>query len=169
MNKKYVELLVGLFMMIGLLSFVVLSFKVSGLDHYTQRSVYQVTADFDNVGGLKVRAPVRMAGVRVGEVGQIKLDPKTYRAHVVLLMDLRSVKIPIDSAASILTEGLLGANYVNLTPGFEMDMLKEGSRIEETHSALILENLISHFLFSLSKNGGDKAGSAVSSGSKKES
>jgi len=156
--KKYVEALVGLFMLVGLLSFVMLSLKVSGLSQYRTGSFYRVKASFDNIGGLKVRAPVRIAGVRVGEVGAITLNPDTYRAQVVLFLVKDGHGLPSDTAASILTEGLLGANYISLTPGFEQDILKEGGHIKETHSALILENMIGHLLFNVSaaKGNNDK-------------
>lgn len=148
MRNRVTESWVGLFMLIGLLAFLLMAFKVSGLASYTVTGAYTLTADFDNIGGLKIRAPVRVAGVRVGEVSRIMLNDRNYRAQVVLAMDERA-RFPVDTSAAILTEGLLGANYINLTPGFEQEMLGNGQAIEETHSALILENMIGHLLYSL--------------------
>ena len=110
-------------------------------------------ADFDNIGALKVRAPVSVSGVKVGRVSAIQLDPQTYRASVTLQINNGYKDLPVDTAASILTQGLLGSNYISLSPGFDQKMLKPGEHIETTHSALILENLIGQLMFNLS---GDK-------------
>jgi len=147
--KKTVEGMVGFFMLLGMAGLVVLAFKVSGLHQYTPRHTYHVTAAFDNIGGLKVRAPLRIAGVRIGEVSDISLDPKTYKAMVGFVISEDENNIPIDSSLSVLTEGLLGTNYVGLVPGFDTQMLKEGDQIQETHPAIVLESLIGHFLYQL--------------------
>ena len=147
--KKTVEIMVGFFMLLGFFALFVLAFKISGLHAYAPGQSYQVTAAFDNIGGLRVRAPLRIAGVRIGEVSEIHLDPKTYKAVVGLVISQADNTIPIDSAVSILTEGLLGTNYVGLTPGFDNQSLKEGDQIQETHPAIILESLIGHFLYQL--------------------
>lgn len=167
MFKKYIETGVGLFMMAGLMAFIVLSFKVSGLTQYQTTAACHIETLFDNIGGLKIRAPVRVAGVRIGEVGNITLDGTTYRAHVTLLLTKNGCVLPGDTAASILTEGLLGANYISLTPGFEKEALKDIGRIEETHSAIILENMISHFLFSLNNKDQGKSSATSSTTSNK--
>jgi len=151
-GKKSVELMVGLFMLAGFASLFVMAMKVSGLTGYIGNAGYSVVASFDNIGGLKVRSPVTIAGVRVGEVRKIDLDPETFKANVVLMIQATEDNIPIDSAASILTEGLLGSNYVGLTAGFEEEVLVEGGVIEETHPALVLENLVGQLLFNISKD-----------------
>lgn len=151
MQQRATHFIVGLFMLLGLVALVVLAFQVSGLTRWQAHSQFAVTAEFDNIGGLKTRAPVRIAGVSVGEVGQIKLDPHTFRAKVTLMLDTEASKIPVDSSAKILTEGLLGANYISLTPGMEDQFLHAGSEIETTHPALILENMIGQLLFNLRK------------------
>lgn len=150
MREKTIETTVGLFMLAGILALLVLALKVSGLSNTVGFEGYQVSANFDNIGSLKVRAPVTIAGVRVGQVTQIRLDPTTFKAVVTIKIDKNKNAIPEDSSASILTEGLLGSNYISLTPGFDTAYLKEGDVIDSTHSALILENLIGQFLFSIS-------------------
>ena len=147
--KKIMEVMVGFFMLLGFASLVVLAFKVSGLHEYTPGHIYRITAAFDNIGGLRVRAPLRIAGVRIGEISDIALDPKTYKALVGFIISERENNIPADSSLSVLTEGLLGNNYVALVPGFDTQMLKDGDRIEETHPAIVLESLIGHFLYQL--------------------
>lgn len=142
-------------MLAGMLALLMLALKVSGLSAYVGKQDYLVTANFDNVGGLKLRSPVTIAGVRIGEVADIQLDKNTFKALVTLRINSNQDKIPVDSSASILTQGLLGANYISLTPGYEENNLKNGSQIENTHPALILENLIGQLLFSL-KNSGNK-------------
>ncbi len=150
-NKRLIEISVGLFMIAGLLASLWLAYKVSGLDSKIQHGYY-VTAEFDHIGALKKRAPVTIAGVRIGEVKEIKLDSDNLKANVSLLLEQKHRNIPEDSSASILTEGLLGSSYIAITPGFGLDeddkFLKEGSLIEETNSAIILENLIGQLLFS---------------------
>jgi len=155
LRNHWLELGVGFFIVVALFGLLFLAFKVSGLTQIGDGNHYVLRADFDNVGDLKVRAPVSVSGVKVGRVSGIKLDPKTYRAEVILQIDKRFQDFPIDTSASILTQGLLGSNYVSLTPGFEQQMLKPDGRIETTHSALILENLIGQLMFSLT-NGNNK-------------
>jgi len=154
---RHIEIWVGLFMVAGLLAFTALALKVSGLTAEFSGPGYVVTASFDNIGDLKVRAPVTVGGVRIGQVTHIQLNENTFKARVSFKIDAKQNKIPEDSSASIFTEGLLGSNYINLVPGFDNTYLKEGSEIQETHSALILENLIGQFLFSVNKGKeGDK-------------
>ena len=157
MSKRIMEVMVGLFMVIGALAFFFLSLKVSGLSPVMGETPYTITAHFDNVAGLKVGAPVRVAGVRVGAVQRILLDAKTYRAQVFLRID-QGQQFPTDTAAKILTEGLLGAHYISLTPGYEPAVLAPGAEIQETHSALILEDMIGHFLFSMKGGASKKTG-----------
>lgn len=149
MRSKTVEMIVGLFMIVGFLGLLFLAFKVSGLTAFQQGESYQVTADFEDIGSLKVRAPVQVSGVTVGRVAQIALDPASFRARVTLEISDKYNALPIDTSASIYTQGILGSNYIALTPGFETENLKAGGHIDTTHSALILENLIGQLLFSL--------------------
>lgn len=159
MNKKGVEVSVGLFILLGIAALLILVFRVSGLWTHTTQPTYAVTAEFNNIGDLKPRAPVTIAGVRIGQVESIRLDNRTFRAVVRLLIDGQEDRIPEDSEASILTAGLLGSNYIEITPGFEEDYLAEGSPIKETHSAIILENMIGQLLFN-SKRNNDKPSAA---------
>lgn len=136
-------------MILGVIAIIFLALKVSGLMSYsTKESFYKVTAEFDNIGGLKVRAPVMISGVWVGQVSAIALDPENFRARVTLVLLRSHSNLPVDTSANIYTQGLLGANYVNLTPGYETTFLKEGSVIENTQPAVILEKLIGQFLYS---------------------
>lgn len=151
-NKRLVEFLVGLFIIAGMLALLMLALKVSGLGQYSTGDAYTVSALFDNIGDLKVRAPVTIAGVHVGEVTKIELDSKTFKARVSLLIDKRQNQLPIDSAAQILTAGLIGANYIELSPGFSPENLKDKGEITETHPAIILENLISQFIYQSKKD-----------------
>ena len=150
MQKKIIETFVGLFIILGVIALTFLAIKVSGLSSYTSKqSYYKVTAEFDNIGGLKIRSPVLIAGVYVGQVSGIHLDPVTFRARVTLSLLKSQNKLPIDTSADIYTQGLLGANYVNLTPGYEEAYLQNGSVISTTQPALILEKLIGQFIYSL--------------------
>jgi phospholipid/cholesterol/gamma-HCH transport system substrate-binding protein len=153
-NKHIIELTVGLFIIAGFLALFMLSLKVSGLSEYSKSDAYTVYALFDNIGDLKVRAPVTIAGVHVGEVTKINLDPKTFRAKVEMLIDKRQNQLPKDTAAQILTAGLIGANYIELSPGFDTENLSNNSEITETHPAIILENLISQFIYQSKKDEG---------------
>lgn len=150
-RDRTIEVMVGIFMLAGMIALLVLALKISGLSEYFGQAGYTVTAQFDNIGSLKVRAPVTIAGVRVGQVTNIKLDPKNFRAIVQMKIEEKEHDIPSDSAARILTEGLLGSNYISISPGFDNTYLKNDSKIQITHSALILENLIGQFLFSIKK------------------
>jgi len=149
--RQLMEIAVGFFVLAGIAALVMLAFKVSGLrDVYNTEQGYEVTASFDNIGGLKVRSRVTVAGVNIGRVRSIDLDEATYRARVALFIK-NSVKLPSDSEASVLTSGLIGDNYISLDPGAEEQMLKAGDTIQETHSAIILERLIGQFLFNKSE------------------
>ncbi|EKD75581.1 MAG: ABC-type transport system involved in resistance to organic solvents periplasmic component [uncultured bacterium] len=148
---RFIEIVVGLFMMAGLIAFAMLALKVSGLSTELTQPGYVVMAYFDNVGDLKIRAPVTLGGVRIGQITDIQLDDTNYRAKVSFRINASENKIPEDSSASIFTAGLLGSNYISISPGYDDVFLKEGSTIQSTHSALILENLIGQFLFSINK------------------
>lgn len=152
MNRKtiQIEIAVGLFLIAGIVSLLVLALQVSGLSHFfKEEGGYKIEADFNNVGGLKNRGKVSIAGVVIGRVVKVQLDPKTFYATVTMSINpKRSGPLPIDSRASIQTAGLLGDNYISLSPGFESTYLQEGGKIpvENTDSALVLEQLVSQFL-----------------------
>jgi phospholipid/cholesterol/gamma-HCH transport system substrate-binding protein len=157
MTSKKIETLVGMFVLAGIVAFLFLSLKAANLGAFNGgRQGYMVTARFDNIGGLKVRAPVRSAGVVVGRVKSIKFDSKTYQGVVYLEIE-EDVKFPKDSSAKILTSGLLGDQYIGLEPGAEEVELKDGDSVELTQSAIVLESLISQFLFSGSKSSSSSA------------
>lgn len=149
-QRRTMEFSVGVFILMGIIALVTLALKVSGLTTLGSLDGYQIKAQFNNIGDLRIRAPVRIAGVTVGQVTDIQLDKKTFRGTVLLTID-QNVKLPGGTSASIYTQGLLGSNYISLTPGFDDDEpLKNGAQIIDTHSALILENLIGQFMFSVS-------------------
>ena len=149
MQEKHINLAVGLFMLAGILALLLLALKVSGLSLSLQHPSYHVKAEFANIGNLKQRASVSIAGVKIGQVEQIRLNPQNYMADVTLSIDNNIQTIPTDSTASILTAGLLGANYISLTPGFDDTFLKDNGRIDNTNQAMILENLIGQLVFSM--------------------
>lgn len=151
MKMRTVEITVGAFMIMGLCSLLMLALQVSGLNHFFKEEPgYKIRAEFANIGGLKVRAKVSVGGVVVGRVVKIGLEPETFNATVWMVINPERVSpLPIDTRASILTAGLLGDNYISLSPGFnETEFLKAGDVIslENTDSAVILERLISTFL-----------------------
>ncbi len=152
-REKMMNFIVGCFIIAGIVALIVLAFRVSGLTTYSGANTYRVTAEFQNVGDLKDRAPVTIAGVTIGRITDIALNPSTFKAVVTMQIDQHDNQIPMDSTASILTAGLLGANYIDITPGFDETYLKEGSRIQNTNQALILQNLIGQLMFNLK---GDK-------------
>ncbi len=157
LSQRTIETVVGCFLLIAIAAFIILAFKVSGLTSFFKADGYSITADFDDIGQLKIRAPVKMGGVSIGEVSQIILDPKTYRAEVTLRINAVDANIPDDSSASILTAGLLGDNYIAITPMYSQTYLKQGSQITETHSAMILEKLIGQFLFKIGNMGNEQS------------
>lgn len=157
MNKSTrTELLVGLFMVAGVLALFFLAMKVSNLGTFTQGDVYHVQARFENIGGLKVKAPVTMAGVEIGRVQAIGYDPKTFQAVVTLGIRQKYDEIPDDTFAKILTAGLLGEQYIGLEPGGSLRNLTEGSEIRLTQSALVLEDVIGQFIFGKAQEGAAK-------------
>ena len=165
MGKKSIETLVGLFVLLGILGLVFLAFKAANLGSFGAGDTYAVTAKFDNIGGLKPRAPVRSAGVTVGRVASIALDAKTYQGVVKLEIE-RDVQFPKDSSARILTSGLLGDQYIGLEPGAAEKLLVAGDTITQTQSAVVLESLISQFLFSKAADAGTPS-SGPANGAKK--
>lgn len=157
MGKKGVETLVGLFVLLGMLGLVFLALKAANLGSMGGGDVYAMQARFDNIGGLKVRAPVRSAGVTVGRVTGIELDAKTYQG-VVRLEIQTAYHFPKDTSAKILTAGLLGDQYVGLEPGAEEANLVAGDTIKRTQSAVVLENLIGQFLYNKAADTGSPGG-----------
>jgi phospholipid/cholesterol/gamma-HCH transport system substrate-binding protein len=155
MEKKSYDIWVGLFVVAGLAALLALALKAGNLASFQTGSTYLVTAKFNNIGGLKVRAPVKSAGVVVGRVASITLDPQTYQAKATLELDAIA-QFPKDSSASILTAGLLGEQYIGLEAGADDKMLASGDKIKQTSDALVLEKLISQFLFSKAADGAPK-------------
>jgi phospholipid/cholesterol/gamma-HCH transport system substrate-binding protein len=156
MNKRYIDVLVGLFVLAGALALLFLALQAGNLASFSRGDTYAVTAHFDNIGGLKVRAPVKSAGVTVGRVQSISFDDKKYQARVQLELE-KAYIFPKDTSASILTAGLLGEQYVGLSAGGNEANLTQGESISSTQSAIVLENLISQFLFkSAAEAGGGK-------------
>ena len=147
MGRKSIETMVGVFVLLGLLAIVFLALKAANLASFRVGNTYAVTAKFDNIGGLKVRAPVKSAGVTVGRVTAIALDAKSYQGLVTIELE-QGVAFPADTSAKILTSGLLGDQYIGLEPGGADQNLKPGDTIKMTQSAVVLENLISQFLYS---------------------
>ncbi len=154
MTRRGIEVLVGVFVLLGFVAIGYLALKAANLAAMTVGETYFVTARFDNIGGLKPRAPVKSAGVTVGRVASITLDPQTFQGLVTLELEKR-VSFPKDTSASILTAGLLGDQYVGLNPGGDDKNLAAGDTIRQTQSAVVLENLISQFLFNRAAEGGD--------------
>lgn len=160
-NNSVVEILVGLFILAGMLALLVLALKVSGMGNVVGTHGYHISAPFDNVGDLKIRAPVTISGVRVGEVTGIRLDENTFRAVVTMQINPNENGIPTDSSASILTQGLLGSNYISITPGFDNTYLKEGDKLIDTHPAIILENIIGQVMYKLNNSSDEPKATVV--------
>jgi len=154
MSKRGIETLVGAFVLLGFLAIVFLALKAANLASFGGGATYSVVARFDNIGGLKVRAPVKSAGVTVGRVASISLDSKTYQGVVTLELD-RRFEFPKDTSAKILTAGLLGDQYIGLEPGGDDKNLAAGDTIKMTQSAVVLENLIGQFLYNKAAESGD--------------
>ncbi len=159
MTKRGIETLVGLFVLLGMAAVVFLALKAANLGSFSGGDTYVLQARFDNIGGLKVRAPVRSAGVTVGRVTGIALDGKTFQGVVSLSIE-RAYQFPKDSAAKILTAGLLGDQYVGLEPGGDDKNLAPGDTVAQTQSAVVLENLIGQFLTGKAADAGATAASA---------
>lgn len=146
MQRATMDLWVGLFVMAGIGALLILALKVGNLGTYSEAQSYTLIGNFENIGGLKVRAPVKSAGVVVGRVMDIQFSTKNYDAAVTMKIDKR-YEFPKDTFASILTSGLLGEQYVGLAAGGDEGVLKSGDKIMKTNSALVLEEMIGQFLF----------------------
>ena len=155
MTRKELDLWVGIFAVIGIGAMLFLSLKVANLASFSAADTYQIQAKFENIGSLKVRAPVKSAGVVVGRVGEIHFDNESFEAVVALNIDGR-FKFPKDSSAKIMTSGLLGEQYISLSPGGDSVNLKNGDPIKLTQSAVVLENLIGQFLYNKAAEGETK-------------
>lgn len=148
-NMRTIELSVGAFMLVGLGALAVLAFRVSGLSIDSTRPTYRLVADFDNVSGLTDRAKVSTAGVVVGRVHSIRLDPASFRARVEMDVFEDAGKFPEDSIAAIQTQGLLGEKYISISVGGAEEVLENGGKIDDTQSSLVLEDLIGKVLANL--------------------
>jgi len=146
MERTTLDLWVGIFVVAGVAALAMLALKVGNLSTYNVSETYQVHAYFTNVGGLKPKASIKSAGVLVGRVTGITLDTQRYEANVEMSIDKR-YQFPKDTFANILTSGLLGEQYIGLVPGGDSEMLKNGDQIKMTQSAVVLENLISKFIY----------------------
>ena len=153
MERTTIDLWFGAFVIAGFAALLVLALKAGNLGAERPSSTYRVQARFDNIGGLKVRAPVRSSGVLVGRVAEIHFDNERFQASVTLALDSRYA-FPKDTSASVLTSGLLGEQYVGLDAGGDDKKLAEGDRVAITQSAVVLERLIGQFLFSKAQEDG---------------
>lgn len=154
MTRSTIDLWVGVFVAIGLGALLFLALKVGNLASFSTAQTYRIEARFSNIGGLKVRAPVKSAGVVVGRVADIGFDNEAYEAVAVFSIDAR-YRFPRDTSAKILTSGLLGEQYIGLEAGADERALKDGERLRLTQSAVVLENLIGQFFTSKAAAGGD--------------
>jgi phospholipid/cholesterol/gamma-HCH transport system substrate-binding protein len=152
MDRKTIDLWVGIFMLMGVVGLLFLSLRVGNLGEDRPSSTYTVEAKFSNIGGLKAKAPVKSAGVLVGRVSDIRFDNDRFQAAVTLTLDKR-YSFPKDTSASILTSGLLGEVYIGLEPGAEDKKLAGGDKISLTQSAVVLERLIGQFMFGKAAEG----------------
>lgn len=148
MTSRNIEILVGLFVAAAIAAFFMLAMSVSNMASYASGESYELIARFDNVGGLKVRSPVSAGGVTIGRVSDIQYNSDSYEAVVKMSIEAEYNKFPLDTAASVLTSGLLGEQFVGFEPGAEEDYLKAGDIIDLTQSALVLEQIIGQFLYS---------------------
>jgi phospholipid/cholesterol/gamma-HCH transport system substrate-binding protein len=157
MERSILDLWVGLFVCAGIGALLVLALKVGNMSGFSVADTYKVYAEFDNIGGLKPRAPVKGAGVVVGRVADVTFDNQSFRARVTLHIDNR-YKFPKDSSASILTAGLLGEQYIGMDGGGDDHMLKDGERLMITQSAVVLEKIIGQFLYGKAAETGTEKG-----------
>jgi phospholipid/cholesterol/gamma-HCH transport system substrate-binding protein len=155
MNKTVLDLWVGLFVIVGIAALLFLALKVGSMNAVNASDSYEVVARFENIGGLKVRAPIKSAGVVVGRVADIRFDNETYEAAVTLRLDKR-YSFPKDTSAAIMTSGLLGEQYIGLEAGGDSVKLKDKDRILITQDAVVLENLIGQFLYGKAQEGAPK-------------
>ena len=154
MHERNIEIAVGVFVAAGIAALFMLAARVGNLTLVSDADAYRVTARFQDVGGLKVRAPVSMAGIRIGQVVALGFDPESYEAVATLEIEGRFDQVPADSSASIFTAGLLGEQYVAIHPGADEEYLAAGDEIGLTQSALVLERLVGQFLFNQAKGEG---------------
>jgi phospholipid/cholesterol/gamma-HCH transport system substrate-binding protein len=154
MQRKSLDVWVGLFVLLGVVALMFLALKAGNMSSLSFAETYTITTKFDNIGGLKPQAPVKSAGVVVGRVGAIEFDDKRFQAVVILNLESR-YKFPKDSSVKILTSGLLGEQYIGLEAGGDIKNLASGDQIKMTQSAIVLENLISQFLYSKAAEGKD--------------
>jgi len=152
MNRTTLDLWVGIFVAAGFGALLFLALKVGNLAAFSTAQTYKVEAKFANIGGLKIRAPIKSAGVVVGRVGDIRFDNESFEAVVTMNLDA-DYKFPRDTSAKILTSGLLGEQYIGLEAGGELKTLNDGDRMRLTQSAVVLENLISQFLYNKAAEG----------------
>lgn len=145
-HSKTQDTLVGLFVAIGIAALFYMALQISNLGTYTSNDSYTVTARFQNSGGLKVKSPVSVAGVRIGRVSSIKLDKESHESIVEMHIDTQYDNLPQDSGASIYTAGLLGEQYINIDPGASDEYLHDKSEIDITSSAIVLEEMIGKFM-----------------------
>ncbi len=153
-NTRLVETMVGVFIAAGAAALLMLAMKVSNLNAFSDVEGYEVTAQFENIGGLKVLSPVSVGGVRIGRVSAIDFDQEDYEAVVTMAINPQYDRLPIDTSASIFTSGLLGEQYIGFEPGGEERFLKDGDQITLTQSAMVLEQIIGQFIFSKASEGG---------------
>ncbi|MGA0023635.1 MAG: outer membrane lipid asymmetry maintenance protein MlaD [Burkholderiales bacterium] len=153
MGRSMLDLWVGIFVVAGITALVILAFKVGNMSSLGSGETYEISANFDNIGGLKPRAPIKSAGVVVGRVKEITFNNERFMAKVTMAIG-KDYKFPKDTTASILTSGLLGEQYVGLEGGGDDQLLKSGDNIRLTQSAVVLEKLISQFLFDKAAEGG---------------
>ncbi len=151
-NSRTLEIAVGIFVAVGIAALLVLAVNVSNVGGLSSGSQYTIRANFDNISGLKTRSAVAIAGVTVGRVVNISVDPITFEAVVEMTINSSFSEVPVDSSAGIYTAGLLGEKYIGIEPGGAPDFLEEGSVIRLTQSSIVLEKLISQFLFSQSND-----------------
>jgi len=152
MNRTVIDLWVGVFVIAGMAALLFLALKVGSMNVVKTNNSYELVAKFDNIGGLKVRAPVKSAGVVVGRVTDVQFDAENFEAIVILRIDNRYV-FPKDTLAAIMTSGLLGEQYIGLDAGGDTEMLKDKDKIFLTQSAVVLENLIGQFLYGKAQEG----------------
>ena len=152
MERTTIDLWVGIFVAAGLIGLLVLALKVGNASSVSVSDGYTITAEFDNIGGLKVRSPVKSAGVVVGRVEGIGFDNQSFRANVIMRIDKR-FEFPTDSSVSILTSGLLGDQYIGINGGADIELLKDGDKVRLTQSAVVLEKVIGQFLYGKAAEG----------------
>lgn len=154
-RKSIVDIWVGFFVLITLISLIVIAFKVSNFQGFQDKPTYRINALFSNIGGLKVRAPVKISGVVIGRVSSISVDKDSYKAKVVMTIYQDFNELPYDTSASILTSGLLGDQYIGLEPGADEEFLADGDTLDLVQPALVLEELIGQFMTKMADGGSE--------------